>query len=79
LADLANTYKIGEPLPKITYTAAETATWGAVHRKIWPLIEKHACAAVNVQLPKLATNCGYAEDNIPQLQDISDYMRAETG
>ena len=67
----------GESIPRIDYTEAETATWGTVFRNLTQLYEKHACAEHNKVFPLLIQNCGYREDNIPQLQDVSDFLKGE--
>ena len=40
---------------------------------------KHACDEFNYILPLLETNCGYGVDNIPQQQDISNFLKECTG
>ena len=79
IADNAMQYKIGSPIPHIAYTAEETATWSAIWDKLMPLLKDHACAEHVRLLPLLMENCGYRRDNIPQIQDISDFLQECTG
>lgn len=78
-ADLAYHYKHGEPLPRVEYTKEETETWGKVFRELTNLYPTHACKEHNHVFPLLIENCGYREDNIPQLQDISNFLKDSTG
>ncbi|KAA0183685.1 hypothetical protein HAZT_HAZT008811 [Hyalella azteca] len=78
-ADIAYNYRYGEEIPRIDYTAEEIATWGEVFRNLTVLYKKHACAEHNKVFPLLIENCGYREDNIPQLQDVSDFLKDCTG
>ena len=79
IAEHAMQYKIGSPIPPIEYTADETATWSAIWDKLMPLLKEHACAEHARLLPLLMENCGYRRDNIPQIQDISDFLQECTG
>uniref|UniRef100_A0A1I8IF25 Tryptophan 5-hydroxylase 2 n=1 Tax=Macrostomum lignano TaxID=282301 RepID=A0A1I8IF25_9PLAT len=78
-ADLAYNYRQGEPIPRIEYTAEETRTWAAVYKELSSLYQKHACREFLENLPQLQKFCGYREDNIPQLEDISRYLKDRTG
>lgn len=78
-ADIAFNYKHGQPLPHVDYTATEIETWGKVFGKLTNLYPTHACREHNHVFPLLIDNCGYREDNIPQLQDVSDFLRDCTG
>ncbi|XP_012281771.1 protein henna [Orussus abietinus] len=78
-ADLAYNYKHGRPIPKVDYTPEEIATWGVVFRKLTEMYPKHACREHNHVFPLLIENCGYREDNIPQLEDISNFLKDCTG
>ncbi|XP_054289511.1 protein henna-like isoform X1 [Macrosteles quadrilineatus] len=78
-ADLAYNYKHGEQLPRVDYTAEETDTWGKVFRQLVDLYPTHACKEFNHVFPLLIENCGYREDNIPQLEDISNFLKDSTG
>jgi len=69
----------GDPIPQVDYTDREVATWGVVYRKLRPLLRKHACKAHVDLLPLLEKTCHYAEDNIPQLGDISKFLLSRTG
>nr|CAD7589164.1 unnamed protein product [Timema genevievae] len=78
-ADIAFHYKHGEPLPHVNYTQEETDTWGQVFRKLTKLYPSHACREHNHVFPLLIENCGYRENNIPQLEDISNFLKDSTG
>jgi phenylalanine-4-hydroxylase len=72
-------YRHGEKVPKINYTPEETATWNAVWDQLMPLLQKHACVEHQRLLPLLMENCGYAANNIPQVEDISQFLKECTG
>ncbi|XP_043276861.1 protein henna isoform X1 [Venturia canescens] len=78
-ADIAYNYKHGQPIPRVEYTKEETATWSVVFRKLTELYPKYACREHNHVFPLLIENCGYREDNIPQLEDISQFLKDCTG
>jgi len=79
LADVAFNYKHGQPIPRVEYTQEEVETWGKVYRQLTKLYPTHACREHNHIFPLLIENCGYREDNIPQLQDISEFLKDCTG
>jgi phenylalanine-4-hydroxylase len=78
-AEMAQTYRQGEPLPRIEYTKEEIETWGVVYKRMQDLWKRYACDEFNYILPLLESNCGYAVDNIPQQQDISNFLKECTG
>jgi phenylalanine-4-hydroxylase len=79
LAEIAMNYKHNHPIHRIDYSAPEIKTWSIIYDKLMPLLEKHACAEHVRLLPLLVENCGYRRDNIPQAQDISDFLKECTG
>ncbi|XP_018783280.1 PREDICTED: protein henna [Bactrocera latifrons] len=78
-ADIAYNYKHGEPLPRVEYTKEEVETWGTMFRNLTKLYKTHACREYNHVFPLLVDNCGYREDNIPQLEDVSNFLKDCTG
>jgi phenylalanine-4-hydroxylase len=67
----------GDKIPKINYNANEIGTWGNVWDKLYPLLHRHACKEHVRLLPLLVDNCGYRRDNIPQLEDISSFLKGD--
>ncbi|XP_006802404.1 tryptophan 5-hydroxylase 1-like [Neolamprologus brichardi] len=72
---LAKNYKHGEPIPRVDYTAEEVRTWGVVFRELHKLYPSHACREYLKNLPLLTKYCKYSEDNIPQLEDVSHFLK----
>ncbi|XP_028842735.1 tryptophan 5-hydroxylase 1a isoform X1 [Denticeps clupeoides] len=78
-ADLAMIYKHGDPIPRIEFMEEEVQTWGVVYRELNKLYPSHACGEYLKNLPLLSQHCGCREDNIPQLEDVSRFLRERTG
>lgn len=78
-ADIARDYRHGEPIPRVEYTKQEIDTWRAIYEKVVPLYKKYACKEYNHIFPLMEENCGYRADNIPQLEDVSRFLKDSTG
>ena len=78
-ADIAFHYKHGTPIPRVEYTEKENQVWRTVFTKLKALYKTHACYEHNHVFPLLEENCGYKADAIPQLQDVSEFLRSVTG
>eukprot|EP01083_Nonionella_stella_P087425 243245_1 len=79
IAQFAHNYKYGQPIPHVKYNSSETACWGEIWRKIRPLHAKYACDEYNECVEDVMKSCGASETNIPQLDDISQFMKERTG
>ncbi|KAJ3343646.1 hypothetical protein HDU93_007527 [Gonapodya sp. JEL0774] len=75
ITQLARSYRSGQPLPRIDYTPGEVATWGQVYRKLEAMQGDKACREYQHIKPLLVANCGYGPDNIPQMADISRFLK----
>lgn len=81
LTFLLDTYGIflfcfsGDPIPRIEFTEEEVKTWGVVYRELNKLYPTHACREYLKNLPLLSKYCECREDNIPQLEDVSRFLR----
>ncbi|CAG8517407.1 10319_t:CDS:10 [Ambispora gerdemannii] len=76
---IAKTHRHGQPIPRIDYTKEEVETWATVFRNLVKLFPTHACREHQYVFPLLVENCRYREDNIPQLEDISRFLKDCTG
>ncbi|KAH9380504.1 hypothetical protein HPB48_013945 [Haemaphysalis longicornis] len=57
----------------------KSSVQGTVFRELTKLYKTHACREHNHIFPLLMENCGYREDNVPQLEDVSNFLRDCTG
>ncbi|EPB72513.1 Biopterin-dependent aromatic amino acid hydroxylase, partial [Ancylostoma ceylanicum] len=78
-ADIAFNHRHGDKIPRIEYTPEEVETWRTVYSELVALYPTHACKEFNYIFPLLQQNCGFRADNIPQLQDVSDFLKDCTG
>lgn len=49
-----------------------------VYRKLSSLYPTHACTQYLDAFQQLKKYCGYQEDNIPQLQDVSRFLKGQS-
>eukprot|EP00051_Salpingoeca_urceolata_P011529 m.143003 g.143003 ORF g.143003 m.143003 type:complete len:489 (-) comp17153_c3_seq2:95-1561(-) len=78
-AQLADSHRTNSRIPLVEYEQHEIETWGHVFRKLRHMFEKHACDEFLNVFPLLVANCGYREDNLPQVRDISEFLHSVTG
>ncbi|XP_037942786.1 tyrosine 3-monooxygenase [Teleopsis dalmanni] len=79
IAEIAFAYKYGDPIPYITYTDVEVKTWRSVFRTVLDLAPKHACAEYRAAFKKLQDEKIFVDERLPQLQEMSDFLRKNTG
>ncbi|KAL0491749.1 phenylalanine-4-hydroxylase [Acrasis kona] len=79
IAENALQFKHGSAIPHVEYTKGELEAWKQVYNKLTTLYPTHACSQLNYVLPMLQQNCGYSENQIPQLQDIHNFLKDTTG
>ena len=69
-------YLSGDEIPRVEYTKTEIGTWKKIYTNLKNLFPTHACKEFNRVLPLLEQHCGYSENNIPQLEDVSQYLKS---
>lgn len=77
IAELTAEHRMGEPLVRIEYTAEEVRTWNACYAGLLELYPSHACARYNEIRRDMFKKCGYRLDNVPQLEDVSNYVQGK--
>lgn len=79
IAEIAFGYKYGDPIPHIEYSETENKTWRSVFRTVLDLVPKHACMEYRQVFARLQKEGLFIEDRIPQLEDLSAFLRKNTG
>ncbi|KAL3883375.1 hypothetical protein ACJMK2_029647 [Sinanodonta woodiana] len=64
---------------RVEYTEDEIRTWGHVYRHLKKLFPCYACKEHNDIFNLLEKECGYSETTIPQLEDVSNFLKRKTG
>ena len=75
IAELAFSYRRGEPIPEAPYTAEEHQVWRAVWEVLEPAHEAHACAEYLTCVRQLSL----ARERIPQLSEVNEKVEAISG
>ena len=76
---MTNFFYSGDPIPHIEYTETEHNTWGSVFNVVKDLMPKHACREYNVVFDRLEKQKIFEQHRIPQLQEMNDFLKANTG
>uniref|UniRef100_A0A182WKJ2 Tyrosine 3-monooxygenase n=1 Tax=Anopheles minimus TaxID=112268 RepID=A0A182WKJ2_9DIPT len=79
IAEIAFAYRYGDPIPHIDYTETENKTWAAVFARVKELMVKHACSEYIAVFKKLEDEKIFVKERLPQLQEMSDFLRKNTG
>ncbi|XP_068971586.1 tyrosine 3-monooxygenase isoform X1 [Bombus flavifrons] len=79
IAEIAFAYKYGDPIPNIPYTETENETWSRVFNTIVDLVPKHACVEYRRAFRKLQEEKIFESHRIPQLQEVSEFLKKNTG
>ena len=75
IADIAMSYRPGQPIPHAPYTELEHRVWQKIWDALGPAHREHACAEYLDCLAKL----DFDTDRIPQLDEVSRKVEAISG
>jgi phenylalanine-4-hydroxylase len=75
IADIAMSYRPGQPIPQAPYTDLEHRVWQTIWNALGPAHRAHACAEYRDCLEKL----NFDTDRIPQLDEVSRKVEALSG
>lgn len=75
IAQLALSYKPGEPIPDAPYTTEEHQVWQTIWQALRPAQQTHACSEYLMALERL----NFASDRIPQLRQVNERVQAISG
>ena len=75
IAEIALSYRPGQPIPDAPYTAEEHEVWRVIWDALQPAQQQHACADYLAALRRLE----FAPDRIPQLGEVSRKVEAISG
>ena len=75
IAQLALSYKPGEPIPDAPYTAEEHEVWRTIWNALKPAHQTYACAEYLAALERLR----FEPDRIPQLRKVNERVHAISG
>ncbi|XP_033101668.1 tyrosine 3-monooxygenase-like [Anneissia japonica] len=79
IADIAFKYRHGQPIPRVEYSEEERSTWKHVYTTLSDLFPTHACKEHIRYFKMLEKEGVYSPDRIPQLEDVSNFLKSQSG
>jgi tyrosine 3-monooxygenase len=79
IAEIAFGYRHGNPIPRVDYTQEEIDTWKAAYTTLKNLYQEKACEEQIRAINRLEADGIYTSDKVPQLEDVSNYMKLSSG
>lgn len=67
----------GQEIPRVEYREDDIATWRFVYKQLDKLFETHACEQHVRAFRLMEKEIGYSCDAIPQLEDVSNYLKSK--
>ncbi|KAJ1740176.1 hypothetical protein LPJ68_004006 [Coemansia sp. RSA 1086] len=79
IVEKTQAYRTGQLLPRIEYTEKEKYTWKYLYTRMRALYPKYACRNYRQMFDLLEQKSIFTPDNIPQIEDISKFLKERTG
>uniref|UniRef100_A0AC35U4N2 BH4_AAA_HYDROXYL_2 domain-containing protein n=1 Tax=Rhabditophanes sp. KR3021 TaxID=114890 RepID=A0AC35U4N2_9BILA len=76
---VANSYKYGDKIPHVDYTEGEHKLWGVCYETLKKLMNSYCCKEYRENIKMLEDEGIIKADKIPQIADLSVYLRSKTG
>ncbi|KAI6184402.1 Tryptophan hydroxylase 1 [Aphelenchoides bicaudatus] len=76
---IANSYRYGDPMPHVEYTAEEHNTWKQAYLKLRELRPTHTCREYQQNVRQMEAAGLITAERIPQLKDLNAYIQRRTG
>lgn len=76
----SNNYKFADvEIPRVKYNDEEREVWKYCYTGLKKLFKSNACSEFNWSINEFEKHIGYKEDVVPQINDISEYLKSKTG
>jgi len=75
----AQTFRHGDKIPQVQYSTQESQVWTKVYDELRKRHEEYACDEYRAIFDELERLRLFSRNSIPQLQDMSDWLRGKTG
>ena len=79
ITSIAFDYNIEEEIPCVKYNETENQVWKFCYENLKELFKTNACKEFNWTIREFEEEIGFRHDQIPQLEDISAFLKQKTG
>lgn len=80
IAQISNEFKAcHSEIPRVKYNSQEQETWKVVYETLTSLHKKYACQEYLENFEELRKEYGLNSINLPQLQDVNEYLQKKSG